>query len=328
MTPVGPSPSDAALETWLGAADEPSLRFRMLSEWKGRPPGDPELDAARREIGVRGWAREILDGQLSGGQWTTPGSSGPELYRPKYIATNWRMLVLSELGVTRAVPGIERAVELILAAEGGAEGGLGGAGSEVCFTGNCVRMLSRLGYADDPRLSRGIDWLVANQKRDGGWHCFPSEVGTIDCWEALAAFDALPAARRGAAVDRSIVRGVDFYLGHELLGEGAPPYEPWLRPHYPIHYYYDFLVGLDTITRLGFATDPRLGPALDHLERLRNPEGSWTMGPLHPDTPAVGEVDYRIEPPFYPFALEWPGAPSRWLTLTARAVLRRAGRSP
>jgi hypothetical protein len=327
VTPAASSPTPAELEAWLLASADPSLRWRVLRELHGLAPSDPAVEAARREVGVRGWAHDILANQLPTGQWDSPGTSGPELYRPKYTATNWRLLVLAELGASRATPGVERAVELLFAAEAGAKGGLGGTGSEVCFTGNCVRMFSVLGFGEDPRLRPSIDWLVTHQKSDGGWHCAPSETGSIDCWEALAAFDALPHTVRDASVERAIERGAEFYLSHGLLGEGQPPYEPWGRMHYPNHYYYDFLVGLHTLTRLGYGSEPRLRPALERLEGLRNPDGTWTMGPLHPDIPTNEDVEYRIEAPFYPFALEWPGRPSRWLTVTALAVLRHAGRS-
>ncbi|MGA8542348.1 MAG: prenyltransferase/squalene oxidase repeat-containing protein [Thermoplasmata archaeon] len=310
---------------WVLAENEPSLTWRVLTELQGRPSDDPEVEKARGRIGAEGWAAKVLGEQLPSGQWDSPGTRAGELYRPKYIATNWRLLVLSDLGVTRSNPGVERAVELLFAAHASPEGDLGGSGSETCFTGNAVRMLSRFGYAEDPRLRAAIDWLLANQKADGGWHCWPSETGAIDCWEPLAAFDALPRSMRTLAVERAIERGAEFYLSKGLLGEGDEEYPPWRRMHYPVHYYYDFLVGLDTLTRLGFGRDPRLTPALNHLAQLRNSDGTWTMGPAHPDLP-TSEVEYRPEPPLYPFVLEYPGRPSRWLTITALAVLRRAGR--
>jgi hypothetical protein len=312
---------------WILETKEPSLTWRVLTELEGRAATDPEVVAARLRIGTEGWAAAILKEQLADGQWDSPGTDARALYRPKYIATNWRLLVLSDLGLDRTNAGVERAAELMFAAHARPDGDLGGTGSEVCFTGNAVRMLSKFGYGDDPRLRAAIDWLVATQKPDGGWHCDPAGAGTIDCWEALAGFDALPKSQRTPAVERAVERGAEFYLGRGLLSEGTEEYAPWHRLHYPVHYYYDFLVGLDSLTRLGYGHDTRLGPALDLLEQLRNPDGTWNMGPAHPDLPRT-EVDYRPEPPLYPFVLEWPGRPSRWLTITALAVLRRAGRAP
>ena len=315
------------LEAWVREADEPSLRWRWLTEVEGRPIGNGEVVAARAEVLQKGWARRLLDEQLPSGAWASPGVTSRHLYVPKYIATNWRMIVLSELGATRADPGVARGAELMIAAFGGPEGDLGGTGSEVCFTGNAVRFLSNLGYADDPRLDAAIAWLIGSQKADGGWHCFPSETGTLDGWEGLAAFAALPTSRHSAAVDRAIARGAEFYLARHLLEEGPDEYGPWRRTHYPVHYYYDYLVGLDLLTRLGFGRDDRLGPALDLLESRRNADGTWNLDALHPDLPGPDVTDYQLRTPYYPFAIEPAGRPSRWITVTALGVLRRAGRA-
>ncbi|MDG7000803.1 MAG: hypothetical protein JRN15_17050, partial [Nitrososphaerota archaeon] len=104
-------------------------------------------------------------------------------------------------------------------------------------------------------------------KEDGGWHCFQSEKGTLDCWEALAAFAILPRQKWNKGIKRSVERGTEFYLEHRLYREGRR-YEPWFRFHYPTHYYYDILVGLDIVTSLGRADDKRLTPAQDSEEKM------------------------------------------------------------
>jgi hypothetical protein len=314
----------SSLRAWMLDGTDPSIRFRYRREIEDRPLDDPEVFEAESEIGRKGWAAHVLDLQLPDGQWTTPGASAPELYRPKYIATNWRMLVLADLGLTKTTPGVARASELLLSREGIPKGGLGGSSSEVCFTGNCVRMLHQFGYDDDPRVRESTAWLLATQKEDGGWHCDgQSATGTLDGWEALAAFATIPRSDRSAEMVRSIERGAEFYLDRGLVREGPAAYAPWLRTHYPLHYYYDVLVGLDFLTRLGYSGDPRLQPSLDWLVQRRNSDGTWNLDSVHPDLPP-GEP-YEIEAPFYPFALEYAGRPSRWITLTALTVLRRAG---
>jgi hypothetical protein len=312
----------AGLRAWLLEEKDPSVRIRVLTEVLDRPIDDPEVVAAAAELGRSGWGAEILQRQLPGGQWDAPGSSAQDLYVPKYIATNWRLLVLSDLGFTRAHPGVARAAELMLAVDEAA-GWLSGSEAELCFTGNAVRMYTRLGYGDDPRVGAALRWLLDTQKADGGWHCFPSETGTLDCWEALAAFAAMPTVSWTDRVHRAVAAGAEFYLARGLVEEGNE-YAPWRRFHYPVHYYYDLLVGLDVLTALGFGRDPRLRPALEFLESRRRPDGAWIIDAAHPDIPA--EDPYQPRTPYYPFVLETPGRPSRWITLNALAVLRRAGR--
>jgi hypothetical protein len=93
--------------------------------------------------------------------------------------------------------------------------------------------------------------------------------------------------------------------------------------HYPTHYYYDLLVGLSLLVRLGYGHDRRLRRPLDLLEAKRNPDGSWNLDALHPDSEDRG---YQIDGPFYPLGLEVPGRPSRWITTTALEVLRACDR--
>lgn len=311
------------LRNWLLAKDsDPSVRVRVLRDLLDRPADDPELVRAQRTIGRKGWAAQILRDQHPSGQWITRGGTAFELYRPKYVATNWRLIVLSDLGLTKKNSRVAKAARLFLD-RFSRDGDLGGRSSEVCLTGNAVRMMARFGYRKDPRVIEAIEWLVRHQKKDGGWHCFRSRTGTLDCWEALAAFAALPPEARTPAIPRSIERGAEFYLERRLFREGKIPYRPWFRLHYPVHYYYDILVGLDTMASLGYGKDPRMRPALDRLESMRNRDGSWNMDALHPDSEDPG---YQFRGPFYPLGLEVPGRPSRWITTTALHVLKRAGR--
>jgi hypothetical protein len=138
----------------------------------------------------------------------------------------------------------------------------------------------------------------------------------------VAAFASLPEKSRARRIRRSIEKGAEFYLERELLREGESKYRPWYRLHYPVHYYYDVLVGLDVITALGFGGDRRLRPALGLLERKRK-DGVWSPERVHPDPPsyAWGKNNRRHE--VHPFAFEEAGRPSKIITLTALRVQRR-----
>lgn len=302
---------------WLLASSEPWVRAHTMMDLQGRPRHDPEVRAALLALPMIGWAAQILAEQWSDGRW----SEDPGLYGPKYTGTNWMWLVLAELGVDRTNPQMRKTCNLVLRRWPRGDGGFetDDPTGHFCITGNGVRALIQAGYGADKRVCAGVDWLVGAQLPDGGWDCFGRKKGTLDCWEALAAFAALPPRSRSPAVRRAIEAGAEFYLSRRLLKEGSRPYLPWRRLHYPRHYYYDVLVGLELMTTLGFADDPRLKPALDLLRSKQRKDGTWTLEAVHPDI-GVGHQYYR--PKAKVFALEKKGAPSQILTLRAATVLK------
>src|SRR2546430_1897927 len=157
------------LRNWLLAKDaDPSVRLRVLRDLLDRPGDDPEVVRAQKEIGRKGWAARILREQHPLGQWSTSGTSAVELYRPKYVATNWRLLVLSDMGLTKKHPGIAKGMDLLVRRRFLPSGELGRLGSEVCITGNAVRM--RLRFGNDPRMRPALDRIEKMRNRDGTWN--------------------------------------------------------------------------------------------------------------------------------------------------------------
>ena len=310
---------------WLLEPSQPAVRcmaMRDLLDGTGRA----DLEEARRAIASAGWVADILAEQKPGGYWM----SAEKLYRPKYVSTNWMLLTLSDLGITRKDPRIAEACSLWMDRFSKPDGGFNtdGAGkkSEHCLTGNTARALIKFGYADEPRVRSAFEWLVKTQKENGGWHCWAFS-GTIDSWEGLSAFAVYPRQKWTRSMKGAVERGCEFYLARELCRQGAH-YAPWFRFHFPYHYYYDLLVGLDFITALGYTEDRRLELALSHLKKKRRRDGKWNLDAVHPDLDNDGKMpgwwgEYKSR--FHPFALEKPGRPSKMITMRALTVLKRLG---
>ena len=314
---------------WLLKDDQPSVRYYTMTDLLNRKEKDPEVRDTYSLIPRKGWAKQILKLQKPRGYWE-PKEPKPTnlhewldfLYHPKYVSTNWRAIVLSDLGLTSQELRIRKIADLFFKYKLRIGSMINIFNDEVCIVGNAARMLARFGYADDHRVRKLFDRLLEDQKEDGGWHCFEIRHGTLESWEALAAFAALPKSKRTRKIERSIARGAEFYLERKLFEEGKRKYSPWFRFHYPNHYYYDILLGLDLMTRLGYADDKRLEPALKILSDKRQSEGTWLLDKVHPDiAPGAGyDIDVRK---VKPFALEKPGEPSKWITLTALRVLKK-----
>ena len=323
------------IRTWLvGPRSDPSVRARYWLQVEGRPETDPRVRKALEQIGRTGWAASLLSQQWPDGHWGPPGTSGPNLFRPKFIATHWVALVLADLGMTRADPRIRKLAELLLARyeTGGNDRSSrpldyrAGRGGEICVTGMIVRALIQFGYLDHPAVQRSVTWLVRQQKSDGGWND-SGRAGSLDGWKPLAALAEIPEKDRGESVQRSVERGAEFFLRHRLMEDGKVRYPPWFRIHYPNHYYYDMLLGLRILTRLGYCEDRRMVPALRWLRSKRSREGTWALDALNPDLdPRLTEYRYGDEIVF-PMMLELPHEPSRWATVEALSVLSRVGAS-
>src|SRR2546422_6688370 len=269
--------SKSALD-WLLEEDQPSVRYLTLTRLLERPLDDPEVVAARAMIPRKGWAAEILANQDREGWWVSDGS----LYRPKYLSTNWMLLILADLGLTREDPRIARACDLWIRRFSKEDGGFAMEGSEkghLCTTGNTARALVRFGYSDHPKVRSAFEWLEKNRDKNGGWSCFGSG-RNLDSWEGMSAFAVYPMDRWTDRMRRAVELGAEFYLQREMHQQGGE-YNPWYRFHYPVHYYYDLLVGLDFMTALGYGRDPRLGHALSVLEQKKRPDGRWNLDAVH-----------------------------------------------
>lgn len=318
--------------SWLLGEDQPAVRYYTLVDILGHKENDPIAREAYSKISRKGWGRDILNLQKPEGFWEPRKPSWRKnilgwiefLYRPKFMATNWRALVLADLGLTSNDERIKRIANLFFTYKLQLGSSFNFFTEEACIVGNTARMLTRFGYSDDYRVKKLYDRLLEDQREDGGWNCFSSDRGTLDNWEPLAAYNALPKQKRTKKIDRSIGKGAEFYLERRLFEEGRSKYAPWFRFHYPNHYYYDILIGLDMLTNLGYADDRRLDAALKILKERRQSDGTWLLDRVHPDLgPGIVESSFAIDKSPKPFALEEVGKPSKWITLTALRILKR-----
>lgn len=322
-------PRDRVLD-WLLEPEQPSIRYLALTQLLGKSETDSDARDAKARIPTAGWVEEILARRDAAGWWVRDRHP---MY-PKYVSTNWNLLALSDLGAMRAIPEVRASCEYWMKKSplnGGGVGGMSNGHGHHCYTGNMARALIRFGYGDDRRVRKALDWLVKTAHPKGGWTCWnykdaPATGRTLDSWEGLSAFAAYPRSKWTRSMQGCVERGDEYFLDHELHRQGAR-YEPWYRFHWPVHYYYDLLVGLDVITALGYGDDLRLGYALAHLKKKRRPDGRWNLDGVQPD-PSPAAAKWYAEHPNKrptPLAFETAGRPSKMITLRALTVLSRAG---
>jgi hypothetical protein len=298
---------------WLLGSSEPAIRYLtrrdVLSE-------DATADAAR-----------ILQGQkMRALLRRRPGHP----YR-KWVGAHWRLVSLVELEVPAGEPRAVAAAETVLAwlTGDGHRRGLRIVNGLVrrCASqeGNALAVCCRLGLGDDPRVALLAESLVEWQWPDGGWNCDDRASGRRSSFnESLAPMWGLHeyavATDAGWAAEAA-ARTAELFLEHRVfrsLSTGEPIHRNVVALHYPPYWHYDVLHALLVLSRLGLATDPRAGDALDLLEQRRLPDGRWRTGGRWWKPPGSAT---------YPEVVDWGrSGPNEMVTLNALRILRAAGR--
>lgn len=319
---------------WLLEEDNPSVRYFALTDILDRPQDDMEVQTARREIMHRGTVSNILARQRQPAYLQTL----PRFYTDKYEGLVWSLIVLAELGAD-ANPQISEQCEYMLANSQETQGGGfsmhtaqktgGGRITEVipCLTGNMVWSLIRLGYLDDPRLQKGIDWITRYMLFNDGVEDTP-QVPPYDrlemCWgkhvchmgvvKALKALSAMPQERRTTGqVGDTIQKATEFLLIHHIYKRShdlARVSKPgWLRFGFPLMYQTDALEILDVLTEID-VEDSRMDDAIDIVRTKQDATGRWRT-----------ESNYGGERLLVPMGQK--DEQSKWITLRAMRVLKR-----
>jgi hypothetical protein len=318
---------------WLLGADNPSVRYLTLVDILGQPAGSPEALEAKKAIMTQGPVPRILDKIQPGGYWET----AERFYTAKYKGTAWQFIVLAELAADGQDGRIQAARDFLLEySQDHDSGGFAyrrsvkagcGAPSEVipCLTGNMVYAMVKLGYGDDERVRRGIDWINRYQRFDDctgntprGWPydrykmCWGSHTCHMGAVKALKALAEIPAAKRSAASKRTLAAGAEYFLKHHVFKRShdlAKVSRPgWLRFGYPLMYQTDILEILGILTRLG-CRDKRMREALDAVILSQDESGRWILASTF-----NGRFQVNVE---------LKGKASKWITLTALRVLRK-----
>ena len=316
---------------WLLEKDNPSVLYFTLIKILNKSKNDVEVIAAKESIMKTGIVPQILSKQNMDGCW----GDSQRFYTDKYRGTVWQLMLLAELGADAENMQIKKAGEFILNNAQEAENygfspyksgkSSGGRAGDVipCLTGNIIWSLITLGFADDERVKKGIEWICKYQRCDDGVHEKP--VGTPydrypTCWgrhtchmgvvKSLKALSALPKEKRDEKTERKINELAEYLLIHHIykkshdLSKVSKP--GWLKLGFPLMYQTDVLEILGILTDIG-CHDPRMDDTLKILENKQHNEKRWLL-----ENSFNGKMLVTIEK---------KGSPSKWITLKALTVL-------
>lgn len=315
---------------WLLEKDNPSVRYFALRYLLDRAEDDREVQAARRAIMRSEPVQKILAAQKTEGYWVKPGSG----YSPKYKSGVWQILFLAELGADGRNKKIRRGVEYYLEHAQAKHGGFSAAQNAApssavqCLNGNMLWALVALGYGEDARVARAVDWLAGSIIGDDfrwfnatvpgpGFKCGVNDKKPC-AWGAVKSLRALvnlSPVLRSPKTEKATAMAVEFLLSRDLA-KADYPYTArvsgeWFKFGFPLSYTSDVLEALLALSEAGCARDPRLQNAIDLVLSKRGADGRWAL-----KHSLNGKMWMDIEK---------KGKPSKWVTLRALRVLKAAG---
>ena len=319
--------------SWLlePSAQQPGIRYFTLTELLGKKADDPQVVEARRQVMIQGPVPAILDEQNPQGYWAKPGGG----YRPSYTMTIWQVIFLAELGADGSDERVQRGCDYLLNHNLAASGGFAMEAPPVpsgvvhCLNGEPLHALLRLGFnTADARIQAALDWTANAITGNGevkyyksgtsgpGFSCASNQAQPC-AWganKALAALCALPAEQRSARIKRALEIGADFLLSRDPAVADYPYSErvnsSWFKFGFPLSYRSDVLETVSVLVGLSYGSDPRLKNALELVLSKQDDLGRWKM-----ENSLNGKMWVDIEE---------KGKPSKWVTLRALRVLKKA----
>jgi len=250
-------------------------------------------------------ARKIFKRQQPDGSWRYPGKG----YNPK-TGTNYKLLetyrqlrVLVEMfGLRREHACIQNAVDYVFTCqteEGDLRGILGNQYMPY-YHGAILEVMIKSGYTDDPRLEKGLEWLLNVRQADGGWmvptQAMPSKQRTTHYWlgkpfhadpqmtsshlatgMALRAFAAHPAYQQHPEVIAAAnhLKG-RFFQADTYTDRKSPSY--WLKFQFPF-WWTNLLTALDSLSQLGsYQPYAQVKQGLEWFLTNQATDGLWETG--------------------------------------------------
>ncbi len=300
--------------TWLLDDKSPSVKYRTLTDSLGLSEDHPDVRAAKARVPASKTAQKILAQIQDDGSWPwIAGYDSPEL------GFNY----LGELGLDSSHPRVAKAVDVFLSQQCDdgsfpnsyrlSKGGDASKGNdESCYYALTFRGLIKLGYRDDPRVKKALEFTLSEARWDGGYLCTKSYVKdtTKSCIRGsknvLLLFSECPTlwdtSQCRALVDYFLERKV-FYkrTDHTQFVRGHP------QTYFPFHYRFGVLEPLYALSKMGYGQHPALTDAWAFLEEKRTAEGKYIL-------------DWTI--PKCAFNPGKRGHPNKWVTLYAYLALK------
>jgi len=250
-------------------------------------------------------AQRLLAKQQPDGAWRYPGKSHDSKSNTNYylLETYRTLRILVEMyGFHREHSALAKAAEYVFSCqtdEGDIRGILGSQYMPY-YHGAILELLIKAGYAQDPLMIKGLDWLLAMRQADGGWlipaQQVPASRKTDQFWlsapvqpdrSRLHAHLATGMVLRAFAAHPDYCRRPEVHIAGERLKERFFQVDKyydrksssyWLKFQFPF-WWPSLLTALDSLSRLGFnRQDKDITRGLDWFIENQEADGLWDTG--------------------------------------------------
>jgi hypothetical protein len=250
-------------------------------------------------------AVKLANKQLPDGAWKYPGKThDPNTGANYYLLETYRTLrtMVEIYGFNRHNPVLQRAAAFIFScqtSEGDIRGILGNQYVPY-YHGAILELLIKAGYAGDPRVKTGLDWLLSMRQSDKGWivptQAVPSKQRTAEYWlgPPHPPDKSLPHAHMATGMVLRAFANHPEYKGRQDIKAAGNAlkdrfFKPdkyndrkakayWLKFQYPF-WWTSLLTALDTLSWLGFdGEDPDIHKSLEWFVDNQEKDGLWPTG--------------------------------------------------
>jgi hypothetical protein len=247
-------------------------------------------------------AQRILKKQQPDGSWRYPGR---QIHRDENysLVETWRQFrfLVEEYEFSREEPSAARAAEFLLSCQTG-DGDIRGFIANqyaTYYTGAILSLLIKAGYEDDPRIEKGLQWLLSMRQDDMGWsvpiitHDFGRETMyrltsqyaepvepdrskpfshnctgmVLRAFAAHRRYRTSEAAKLAARLLKSRFFQPDWYSSYH-----AASY--WVRFEYPF-WWNNLVAALDSVSLIDPTRDRQIEAALGWLVDHQEQDGLW-----------------------------------------------------
>lgn len=246
----------------------------------------------------------LLRQQERDGSWRYPSKKQSAHWQRVYAQLQtYKTLseLVSKYGLTKKHPAIRKAAGFLLSFQTphGDLRGLYGNQYSPNYTAGILEILIYAGYTSDPRVVRGMNWLVSVRQNEGGW-AIPlrtrkggNTLGIIRNLNAkviepdrtkpfshlvtgivLRAFAAHPRFRKGAVAKRAGALLASRFFKPDVYADHRPA-EHWMKFQYPF-FWTDLISSLDSLSKIGFTDkNKHVALALRWLREHQQKSGLW-----------------------------------------------------